>query len=83
MVADPELRAFLAELAGQLGTPLPGDDEVAAVLQLTRAVAHGAERRFGPAAVYVLGLAAGAAGDGDAERRDRLAAALAAIEEEG
>lgn len=81
-MADLELHAFLAGLAERLGTPVPGDDEVAAVLQLTRVVAHGTERRFGPVAVYVLGLAAGAAGDGDAERRDRLAAALAAIEEE-
>lgn len=82
-MADPDLRAYLADLAARLGTPVPGDDELAVVLDVTRAVAHGAERRFGPAAVYVLGLAAGAAGDGDAERRDRLAAALAAIEEEG
>jgi Domain of unknown function (DUF6457) len=51
----------MAALADAVGTPLLTADEAAAVLDLTREVAHGTVRRFGPLAAYAAGLAIGAA----------------------
>ncbi len=47
----------LAELCERLGLPHLSAEEVTAVLDLTRVVAHGVERRFGPLTAYALGLA--------------------------
>jgi hypothetical protein len=73
---DDELMADLARL---LGTIAPGPDERAAVLDLTRVVAHGVQRRFGPVAAYALGLAVPAGADPEA-RTAALRAAIARLE---
>lgn len=62
--ADPgQLRVLL----DHLGLAPLEDDEAELVLDLTRAVAHGWERRFAPLVAYAIGVAA----DG-ADREDRL-----------
>ncbi len=53
-ISDDEV---LADLADLLAVPLLSAAEQDAVLDLTRVVAHGIERRFGPLAAYALGLA--------------------------
>lgn len=57
----------LRTLLDRLGLPSLDDEEAELVLDLTRAVAHGWERRFAPLTAYALGVAA----DG-ADREDRL-----------
>lgn len=57
-----------------LGVPMMSPEVVKSVLDLTRMVAHGTERKNGPMASYLAGFAAGAAGA-------NLAAAVAAAEE--
>ena len=61
MTEDEQAVAYFERLAAEAGTPALGADEAAAVLDLARDVAHGAERRFAPLAAYAAGLAIGAA----------------------
>lgn len=49
----------LDQLLNRLGLPLLDPQERTAVLDLTRVVAHGTERRFGPLTAFALGLALG------------------------
>lgn len=56
---DAALEAYFAALADRVGTPPLGADEAAAVLDLTRVVAHTSERRYAPLVAYAVGLAAG------------------------
>lgn len=57
------------ELAEALGEEPLGPDEVAAVLDLARDIAHTTERRYAPLSTYIIGLAVGRA---EGERRERL-----------
>ena len=68
---DATAGQFFAALAELAGTPPLDDEEVAAILALTRDVAHGAQRRFAPLAAYAAGLSIGAATD-PAERAERV-----------
>jgi hypothetical protein len=71
--------ARLAALTEALGVTAPDAAEQAAVLDLTRVIAHSSERRFGPLAVYALALAMDPAGAPD-QRTDQLRAAIDVIE---
>lgn len=77
---DDDLERFFAALAVRAGTPAIGSEEAGAVLDLTRIVAHGSERRYAPVAAYAAGLAMaeGAAPD---ERTARVRAVVAAVQE--
>lgn len=76
MESDQELARYFAALSAAGGTPPLSQDEVGAVLDLARVVAHTAERRFAPVSTYLAGLMVGAAGaTGDpADRAARLRA---------
>lgn len=76
MSADEE---FLAQMSDLLGTPLLSSQERAAVLDLTRVIAHSTERRFGPLAVYALGLSMTAA-TSPHDRLERVQQAIVVIE---
>lgn len=56
MTDGHDLETFFARLAAQAGTAVLDAGEAAAVLDLTRVVAHEAERRYAPLTAYVLGL---------------------------
>lgn len=58
---------WLDDLANALGQDALNEDEVETLLDLTRDVAHGVERKFGPLSMFLLGLAVGSrSGDRDA-----------------
>lgn len=69
------LNTWVDAYAVALGVPMMSPDLVDAVLDLTRIVAHGTERKNGPLASYLAGYAAGAAA------ADRSAIARSAAEE--
>jgi Domain of unknown function (DUF6457) len=50
---------WLATAAGELGVEAPGRDEVSAVLDLAKVVAHGVARPAAPVTAYLAGLAVG------------------------
>jgi hypothetical protein len=61
---------WLSILAAHLGVELPADDDD--LLDLTREVAHGIERKAGPLTTYLIGAAvAGGADPADVLRRVR------------
>lgn len=68
-MSDSE-QAFLAELRAAAGTPLLTAEEIGAVLDLARVVAHRTQRRCAPLSVYAMGLVLG--GADPAERAARL-----------
>jgi hypothetical protein len=73
--------AVLAELSELLGLPLLSEEEQEAVLDLTRVVAHGVQRRFGPLTAYALGLAMSLRADEDgSDPADRTLRVRRAIE---
>lgn len=78
MEQDEALERYLAAFAVEGGTPEVSAEEARAVLDLTRVVAHTAERRFAPVCAYLAGLAAGADGDDDGARVRRLRALVEA-----
>jgi hypothetical protein len=53
------LDEWLATAAGELGVDAPGRDEVNAVLDLAKVVAHGVARPAAPVTAYLAGLAVG------------------------
>lgn len=59
-VTSPDLDAWLANVALQLGIEPPTPAEVRALLDMTRDVAHGVERVAAPLTAYLVGLAGGA-----------------------
>lgn len=71
--------SYLEALAESLGCGL-GDDEIDAVLDLARVVAHGSERRFAPVSAYLVGryVAARTAPGTGVSRAEALAEAAAA-----
>jgi hypothetical protein len=69
---DAGLRAVI----DALGAALPSAAEQEAVLDLTRVVAHGSQRRFGPISVYALALAL----DPSSPSADRVAVLRRAID---
>ena len=72
---------YFTTLAERFGTPVPDAEERRLVLDLTRVVAHTAERRHAPLTAYALALTLGAADPAD--RVARLREVLAALEPEG
>ncbi|HEY8340948.1 MAG TPA: DUF6457 domain-containing protein [Egibacteraceae bacterium] len=79
---DAALEAYFAALAERAGTPALGAEEAAAVLDLTRVVAHTSERRFAPLVAYAVGLTAGRSPDPPA-RVARVREVLAVVRELG
>lgn len=84
-----ELPACLDLISETLATrDLPGiaalsDDETAAILDLTRVVAHGVERKAGPVVAFAVGRALGDLDDATRlARLGELTAALAAATRE-
>ncbi|MGH8909155.1 MAG: DUF6457 domain-containing protein [Egibacteraceae bacterium] len=75
MTRDTDLQAYFARLAVDGGTPLLDAQEIDAVLDLTKVVAHTAERYYAPLAAYAAGLAIGAGAD-PAERAARVRALI-------
>lgn len=71
----PDSRDWLAEVALDLGLAPLEDDEVAALLDLARDVAHATERRFAPLTCFLVGLAVA----GDRDEVVALAARLGAM----
>ncbi|WP_108666885.1 DUF6457 domain-containing protein [Euzebya rosea] len=71
--------AFFAQLAALLGTPEITAEERTAVLDLTRVVAHGSERRYAPLTAWALALTLSAEDSAD-ERTARVRAAITALE---
>lgn len=69
---------WLERYAEALGVPPLTEDEVGALLDLARDVAHGAERRFAPLSTFLAGVAAGA-GD-PADRAEAIRRAVAEAE---
>lgn len=76
MTAEVE---FFDRLAAQAGTARIADDEVTAVLDLARIVAHGTERRFAPLAAYAVGLGL-PADTRPAERAEHVRNVIAAVQ---
>lgn len=74
-MADEE---FFTTLAERFGTPVPDVEERRLVLDLTRVVAHSAERRFAPLTAWALALTLDEADP--AARIARLREVLAALE---
>ncbi|MFZ0214360.1 MAG: DUF6457 domain-containing protein [Candidatus Dormiibacterota bacterium] len=74
------LAGLLTDEARALGHPLEpatlGGDTSRALLDLTRAIAHGHERRFGPLGAYLVGILVGQLRAGGADLDDATAAAL-------
>jgi hypothetical protein len=56
-MSEDALQQWFEALAERAETPVIGQDEADAVLDLTRVVAHSSERRFAPLTAYVAGLA--------------------------
>ena len=77
-MADEE---FFTTLAERFGTPVPDAEERRLVLDLTRVVAHSAERRFAPLTAWALALTLDEADP--AARIARLREVLAALEADG
>lgn len=57
MTGGDDFEGFLADLTAEAGIPTLDAGEAAAVLDLTRVVAHQVERRLAPLTAYALGLA--------------------------
>jgi hypothetical protein len=76
MENDEDLDRYFAALAAEGGTPPLTTEEVDAVLDLARIVAHTSERRFAPLTTYLAGLTIGVSGGGTdgAERAARIRA---------
>jgi hypothetical protein len=75
MTYDASLEAYFARLGAHGGTPALAGEEAAAVLDLTKVVAHTAERYYAPLVAYAAGLAIGAGTD-PAERATRVRALI-------
>jgi hypothetical protein len=60
------MNEWLDDLADGLGVPRMTNEEIGALLKLTREVAHTTERRFAPLAAFLIGAAAGRASGEDA-----------------
>ncbi|MGH8904456.1 MAG: DUF6457 domain-containing protein [Egibacteraceae bacterium] len=75
MTYDADLEDYFARLTAVGGTPPLTPEETDAVLDLTKVVAHTAERYYAPLAAYVVGLAIGAGTD-QAERAARVRALI-------
>lgn len=75
MTYDADLEAYFARLTTDGGTPPLTPEETDAVLDLTKVVAHTAERYYAPLAAYAAGLAIGAGTD-PAERAERVRALI-------
>ena len=71
--------AFFAQLASLLGTPEITAEERTAVLDLTRVVAHGSERRYAPLTAWALALTL-SSDDSAADRTARVRSAIGALE---
>ena len=67
-------REWVSPMASALGVEPPDDETIIAILELTRLVAHGSERRNGPVAAFLAGCAAG-----DDRRPEALRVALEAV----
>ena len=50
---------WLDRFASALGERAPEREEIGAMLQLSRAVAHGAERKLAPLSAYIAGIHVG------------------------
>ena len=74
-----DLERFFTTLHEHVGTAPVSAAEAGVILDLTRVVAHSAERRYAPIAAYAAGLALG--DTPPAEREPRLRAILAAVEQ--
>ena len=61
-------REWVGPMATALGVAPPDEETIVAILELTRLVAHGSERRNGPVAAFLAGCAAGDAGRPEALR---------------
>lgn len=66
-MSDDVLADWVAELRDALG--LTDDVDIALLLDLARDAAHGVARPAAPLTTFLVGLAAGKAGGGDAVRR--------------
>lgn len=77
---DEAMEEFFTRLATEAGTPALGSEEAREVLDLTRVVAHGVERRYAPLTAYVAGLALGADGADARQRITRVRELTALIE---
>lgn len=69
---------WLDSYAAALGVSPLTDDEIDTLLELTREVAHGTERRFAPLSAFLAGVLAGSSGQ---ERTAAVRAAVTAAEE--
>ena len=67
----------LQSITDALGVGLPDPEEQAAVLDLTRVIAHSSERRFGPLTIYALALSL----DPSTTAADRVALLRQAIDD--
>lgn len=75
MIYDADLETYFTRLAAEGGTAPLTPGEADAVLDLTKVVAHTAERYYAPLAAYAAGLAIGAGTD-PAERAERVRALI-------
>ena len=75
----PSLEQWVARLADELGVPELTAGDIALVLDLARDAAHGIARPAAPLTTFLVGYAAGAAGESSlselAARASRLAGA--------
>lgn len=67
---------WLPRFADELGEPPPTRDEVTAILDLTRDVAHGTERKLAPLTSYLVGIHLGRQLEAGADRDEALRRAV-------
>ena len=70
---------WLDRLAQAFELDAPTDEEIAAVLDAARDVAHGVERRITPVSTFLLGMHVERSVAGGASRKEALASSIAAL----
>ena len=69
----------LDDIAAALGVSPLQPEEVRLLLDATREVAHGSERRYAPLAAFLLGAAVGSSRDRDSDLSSAVSRVLAAL----
>lgn len=72
---------WIASLSQRLGERTLSPEEIGAILQLARDVAHGQERRLAPLATFLAGLHVGRRASEGSDPESALSEAVAAIRE--
>ena len=73
----------LGEMATVLGVAPLTEQEQQLLLDCTRDVAHGSERRYAPLAAFLLGAAIGSSGEGRTDLAQRVSALLSVLPDDG